>query len=155
MDDDLIAFWRKLNECNVRFVMIGVLAIRFQGYNRATDDIDLWLEDLPENRKNLRKAFKELGYGDYPQVETMQFVTGWTSFYAAGITLDIITGMRGLEEVSFQECYDQALVADIENIKVRFLNINHLILNKKAVNRPKDQVDLIYLEKLKKLKGIE
>ena len=29
MDDDLIAFWRKLNKCNVRFVMIGVLAIRF------------------------------------------------------------------------------------------------------------------------------
>ena len=42
--------------------------------------------------------------------------------------------------------------AEIENIKVPFLHINHLLANKKAVNRPKDQIDVIELEKLKKLR---
>jgi len=54
--------------------MVGGFAIRFHGFDRNTDDLDLWLEDTIENRKNLRKAFWELGYGDFEMLETMQFV---------------------------------------------------------------------------------
>lgn len=43
-----------------------------------------------------------------------------------------------------------ASIAEIDDIKVPFLHINHLIANKKAVNRPKDQMDVIYLDKIKK-----
>ena len=63
--------------------------------------------------------------------------------------------MKGLEQYSFDDCLQQASIADIENVSVPFLHINHLILNKKAVNRPKDQVDVIYLEKIKKLREEE
>jgi hypothetical protein len=37
-------------------------------------------------------------------------------------------------------------------LKVPFLHINQLIANKKAVNRPKDQIDVPELEKIKKLR---
>src|SRR6218665_31888 len=96
LDEELLKFWRKLNEHHVKFIMVGGLATRFHGYNRATDDLDMWIEDTRENRRNLRKAFAALHYGDYPTIETMQFVPGWTSFYAAGIVLDIMTSMKGL-----------------------------------------------------------
>ncbi len=150
-DEELIAFWRRLNENNVRYLMVGGLATRFHGYNRTTDDLDLWLEDTLPNRKNLIAAFKALEYGDFPSIETMQFVPGWTSFYAAGIVLDIMTEMKGLEEVTFDECFALSPVADLNGVSVRFLHINHLIENKKVVNRPKDQIDVIYLEKIKQL----
>jgi hypothetical protein len=153
MDEELLAFWQKLNETGVRYIMVGGLATRFYGYNRTTDDLDMWIEDTLENRKNLRDAFKQLQYGDYPSIETMQFVPGWTSFYAAGIVLDIMTEMKGLEAYSFDECYNNASVAKLEQIEVRFLHINHLIQNKKVVNRPKDQLDVIYLEKIKEIQG--
>jgi hypothetical protein len=39
LDEELIAFWRKLNENNVRYIMVGGLAIRMHGYNRTTDEI--------------------------------------------------------------------------------------------------------------------
>ena len=55
--------------------------------------------------------------------------------------------MKGLEGYSFDECLELATIATIANLKVPFLHINHLIANKKAVNRPKDQLDVIYLEK--------
>jgi hypothetical protein len=29
MDEELLAFWRKLNENNVRYIMVGGLATRF------------------------------------------------------------------------------------------------------------------------------
>ena len=151
LDEELLRFWKTLNENKVRYIMIGGLATRFHGYNRNTDDIDMWLEDDLKNRKSLRKAFIELGYGDFASIETMQFVPGWTSFYAAGIELDIITDIKGLQDFSFDECYKAALSVDLNGVIVPFLHINHLIQNKKAVNRPKDQVDVIYLEKIKKI----
>ena len=45
-----------------------------------------------------------------------------------------------------------ASVADLEGVEVPFLHISHLIENKKIVNRPKDQVDVIELEKIRKLR---
>jgi hypothetical protein len=74
LDDGLLQFWRVLNENNVRHIMTGGFATRFRGFNRATEDVDLWLADTLDNRKRLRKAFKELDYGDFEEFETMQFV---------------------------------------------------------------------------------
>jgi len=151
LDEQLLQFLDILNKNNVHYIMVGSLATRFHGYNRATDDLHLWLEDNLQNRKNLRKAFVELNYGDFSSIETMQFIAGRTSFYAAGIELDIMTEMKGLEEFSFDECYNIALRGDINGVIVPFLHINHLIQNKKTVNRLKDQIDVIYLEKIKKI----
>jgi len=155
MDEDLLDFWRKLNQNNVRFIMVGGLATRFHGYSRITEDLDMWIDDTLENRQNLRKAFDQLEYGDFPSIETMQFVPGWTSFYAAGIVLDIMTTMKGLEDQSFDECYTLAAHTQIEDVIVPFLHINHLIRNKKAFNRSKDQIDVEYLEKIKRLSNPE
>jgi hypothetical protein len=62
-----------------------------------------------------------------------------------------MTKMKGLEEYTFDDCYSIALISDLNGIAVPFFHINHLIQNKKAVNRPKDQLDVIYLEKIKKI----
>jgi len=150
-NEGLLKFWESLNKHHVVFLMVGGFAVRFNGYSRATDDIDLWLKDDPINRQNFRKAYAESGYGDFASLETMQFVPGWTQFYiAGGIVLDIMTSMKGLENKSFDECYQQARVADLEGVKVPFLHINDLLANKKAVGRPRDQLDVIELEKIKK-----
>jgi hypothetical protein len=135
--------------------MVGGIATRFHGYNRSTDDIDIWIEDTLSNRQNFRKAFVELGYGDYASLETMQFVPGWTTFYAAGVELDIMTEMKGIDNESFSDCYEKASISNLEGILVPFLHINHLIANKKAVNRPKDQMDVLYLEKIKQIRENE
>ena len=120
---------------------------------RNTDDLDIWLEDTLQNRKNLRKSFAELSYGDFPSLETMEFVPGWTSFYVGhAIELDIMTKMKGLENYSFDECFETASIAELDGILVPFLHINQLIENKKVVNRPKDQIDVIVLEEIKKLR---
>jgi predicted nucleotidyltransferase len=153
LDDDLLEFWRSLNNNLVRYIMVGGFATRFHGFNRATDDLDIWLEDTQQNRQNLRKSFIELGYGDLSSLETMDFVPGWTSFYVGQtIELDIMTEMKGLENYTFDECLEMASIADLDGILVPFLHINQLIANKKAVNRPKDQIDIIELERIKKIR---
>jgi hypothetical protein len=154
LDDELLRFWRSLNNNHVRYIMVGGFATRFHGYNRNTDDLDIWLEDTLQNRKNLRNSFIELNYGNFPSLETMEFVPGWTSFYVGDmIELDIMTTMKGLDGHSFDECLQVASIADIENITIPFLHINQLIANKKAVNRPKDQIDVLALEQIRLLRG--
>ncbi len=110
----------------------------------------MWIKDSLENRQNLRYAFKELKYGDYESLETMQFVPGWSEFYIGdGIVLDIMTGMKGLEDFAFEDCLKKASIADLGGILVPFLHLNQLLANKKAVSRPKDRLDILELEKIK------
>lgn len=155
-DNELLNFWRFLNRHEVQYVMVGGVATNLHGYERTTNDIDLLLKDTLENRQRLRIAFKDYGIGDFEMMERLQFVPGWTNFHLNnGLRLDVMTEMKGLEEISFDECIEMASIAEIENVSIPFLHINHLIANKKAVDRPKDQVDVIYLEKIKKLREEE
>ena len=150
MDEGLIEFWKILNKNKVVYIMVGGFAVNMNGYIRATKDSNLWLKDTLLNRKNFRIAYAELGYGDFPSFETMDFTPGWTQFYIAnGIILDIMTSMKGLENKSFDECLQQSRVADLNGVHVPFLHINDLLANKKAVGRPKDQLDVLELEKIK------
>ncbi|WP_346319575.1 hypothetical protein [Chitinophaga sp. YIM B06452] len=156
LDEELIRFWRTLNENKVRYIMVGGFATRFHGYNRNTDDLDIWLEDTLGNRKRLRAAFIQLGYGDLESLETMQFVPGFSNITICnGIELDILGNMKGLEQLSFDECLKMASVANLEDVAIPFLHINHLIENKKVVNRPKDRIDVIELEKIRKIRDEE
>ncbi|RPD38309.1 hypothetical protein [Chitinophaga barathri] len=156
LDEELIRFWRTLNEKKVRYIMVGGFATRFHGFNRSTEDLDMWLEDTLENRKRLRAAFVQLGYGDLEPLETIPFIPGFSNItICKGIELDILGNMKGLEQLSFDECLQMASIADIEGVAIPFLHINHLIENKKVVNRPKDQIDVIELEKIRKIRDEE
>lgn len=152
LDEDLLRFWKALSDNNVKYMMVGGFAVNMHGYTRATQDVDIWIKDDTENRSNLGKAMEIFDYGELSW-EDVQFVPGWTNFYIGnGILLDILIDMKGLEGYSFDECLKLAQAAEIENLKVPFLHINHLIANKKAVNRPKDQLDVIELEKIVQLR---
>lgn len=152
-DEEIFKFLKSLHDNNVQYIMVGGYAANLQGYQRYTGDMDIWINDTKENRKKLQKAFNELEMGDYFMMETIQFVPGWTDFRLNnGMRLDIIVKMKGLESFSFDECMSIATIADVDEIKVPVLHLNHLIANKKAVNRSKDQIDVIELEKIKELR---
>ena len=151
-DEEIVRFWKALQDHAVKFILVGGYATNFHGYQRFTGDMDIWIEDSLENRKALRTAFQDYGMGDFEMMERMQFVPGWTNFHLNnGMVLDVMVEMKGLEGFSFDQCRELASKADIDGVAVPVLHINHLLSNKKAVNRPKDQLDVIYLEKIKKL----
>lgn len=135
-------------------IMIGGVATNLHGFHRTTDDIDIWIKDNLENRKNLRNAFKEYGLGDFEALETIQFIPGWTDFYLDNsLRMDIMTSVKGLEDFGFDKCLEYASTATIYELEIPFLHINQLIDSKKAANRPKDQIDIIELENIKKLRN--
>ncbi len=137
-DEELLGFWKSLNQFKVKYIMIGGFAVNLHGFSRLTGDLDIWLKDEINNRKNLVKALEQFGYGEL-SFEDLDFVPGWADFYiGSGLRLDIITSMPGLKNISFDEALANADLAQIFDVKIPFLHINQLIENKKATNRPKD-----------------
>lgn len=152
-DEEILKFWKALQNNHVKYIMVGGYAINLHGFQRYTGDMDIWIEDTSKNRQNLRKAFKDCGMGDYIMLDSIQFVPGWTDFQLMnGLRLDIMVSMKGLEGFTFSECLKLASIADIDEVKVPFLHLNQLIANKKVINRPKDKIDIIELEKIKKIR---
>ena len=151
MLQEILNIWKVFNEKNVRYVTIGGLAVNIYGYTRNTGDIDILIEDTLENRKNFRVALKEIGIGDFSQIETMQFVAGYTDFTISyGLRLDVMTSIKGLEQVSFDVLHQNATIVLLKEIPVYFIDYDNLMIAKKATNRLKDQLDIEELNKLNK-----
>ncbi len=151
-DDEILDLWRLLNKHKTLYLIVGGFASTLHGFNRFTQDIDIWIKDTPLNRKSLRKVINDLNIGDFESIETTQFIPGYTSIKLnSGFELDIMTSLKGFDQIRFDECYNISPTAMIEEIPVKFLHINQLIEAKKSSGRPKDLIDIEELEKIKNL----
>lgn len=149
---EILSFWAALQNCGVKYIMVGGYAANLHAYQRYTDNMDIWIEDTPANRQRLKQAFIECEMDGYFMLETMQFVLGWTEFKLInGLRLNILVKMKGLDEYGFDGCLHTATIADIDGVKIPILHIDHLIANKKVVNRPKDQLDVLELDLIRKI----
>ncbi len=151
MNSQIIEIWKYFALHKVKYLTIGGFAVNIYGYGRNTGDIDIFIEDSIENRENLRVALKKAGIGDFENLNTMQFIPGWTDITLNfNLRLDIMTSVKGLENSPFEELLKKAYITEINDIPVYFLDYDNLIKAKKAANRPKDLLDIEELEKINK-----
>lgn len=148
---DILDIWKSLYDNEVKYLTIGGFAVIIHGYNRTTGDLDILVENSLDNKKKLRKALKDIGFGDFEQIESMEFIPGWTDFIVGpGLRLDVMTSVKGIDEKEFNELYRFSETTVIENIPVRVIDYKNLIRIKQASGRTKDQLDIEELEKIKK-----
>ena len=152
MNSQIIEIWKYFSINRVKYLTIGGFAVNIYGYGRNTGDIDIFIEDSIENRENLRLALKQSGIGDFENMSTIQFIPGWTDISLNfNLRLDIMTSVKGLENITFEQLLEKAYIAEINDIPVYFIDYENLIIAKKAANRPKDILDIEELEKLNRL----
>lgn len=60
-DEEVIQLWKLFQQHRVRYIMIGGFATNFHGYSRFTADLDVWIFDSQDNRKNLVNSLREFG----------------------------------------------------------------------------------------------
>lgn len=63
-----------------------------------------------------------------------------------------MTDIKGINKEDYDLIYSNSPEALIESVSVKFLHLNQLIQTKEASNRPKDQVDLQELRKIREEK---
>ena len=151
MNSQIIEIWKYFSLNKVNYLTIGGFAVNIYGYGRNTGDIDIFIEDSIENRENLRVALKQSGIGDFENMDTIQFVPGWTDITLNfNLRLDIMTSVKGLENTTFEKLLEKAYIIEINDVPVYFIDYESLIIAKKAANRPKDILDIEELEKINK-----
>lgn len=149
MIPEVFEIWKNLEKYNVEYITIGGFAVNMYGYTRNTGDVDIYLNDTEENRLNFNKALKSSGLIEFPNVIEMQFIPGYTDVSLGfGMRLDIMTSVKGLENVSFKELINDATIIEIAGVKVYFIDYKNLIISKKASNRTKDILDIEELKKI-------
>ena len=145
----------------VRYILIGGLAVGYYGYQRYTGDMDLWLEPSRENLNRLYKTLSEdLKYPtelvnhikDNRDIENpmpIRLISDDDTFY-----IDLMTNTFQ-RQFSWQECYEKCQYIDLETIKVPVVHINHLISMKENTKRLDHSMkDLVDAEELKKIRDL-
>jgi hypothetical protein len=147
--DEMHLLLQTFYSCNVQYIIVGGFAVNRHGYKRTTGDIDLYLKDTPENRANLIKALSEMGYGDFEMLMDVPIIAGYCEIMMdQGIYADLMTDIRGLDKKNYDLYYSMAIVDRMDGFEIRYLHYNHLIENKIATGRPKDQLDVEELRKI-------
>ncbi len=144
-------FFQKLNEHRVQYLLIGGFAVNAYGHARNTGDLDLWVNDTPENRQALGKACAAAGVAGGELLVDMQWAPGWTGFHLPnGFKVEIMGYLKSFTKEDFPTCFAKAKKISLEGVEVPLIHLADLLKEKEATARPKDLEDVEQLRKIDK-----
>lgn len=150
LDSQLKELFESINMNKVKYLVVENLAMLFYGHTFSESVIDIWIDYNSTISENLLLSFSRRGHSDLNEIDLLKHDFSVLQLFSPEkFPVTISASIKGLENQTFEECLAKANIADLDGVKVPFLHINDLILNKKAVSRPKDQLDLIELEKIR------
>jgi predicted nucleotidyltransferase len=142
----------RLVEAEIRFILVGGLAVNAWGYLRATRDVDVVPDPSRENLERLDSLLQQLG-GKVDVGGRLLDSTAISTFLKTGDRTLVMTELgqvdvlQGLPQVPrYAELEGQARDVDLEGLVVRVCSLEHLLAMKRASDRPRDHDDLVALE---------
>src|SRR3990172_5043432 len=153
---------QSLSDEHVQYVLVGGLAVQLHGFLRSTFDIDLVLAMNDENLVRFIAVAKR--YGLVPvipvsidtlrnanQIEQWHREKGMLAFalrepHIGGSVVDVLVR----PEVPFDRLMTNAVAGELFARQVWIASIDDLLAMKRIANRPKDQLDVMALEKIKR-----
>lgn len=159
--DSLAAISTALRDADVRYLVVGGLAVAAHGFGRATFDVDLVVQLQPDNVRRAMSALEGLGYRPLVPVSALDFADahtreGWIrdkhmvvlqlhSEKHRETRIDLFV----VEPFDFDREYGQALVGDLfGGLQLRFVSLETLIRMKEEAGREKDKEDVRQLKRL-------
>jgi predicted nucleotidyltransferase len=142
----------RLVEAEVRFVLVGGLAMNAWGHMRATQDVDVVPDPDQENLARLDALLRELD-GKVDVGGRLLDANSITTFLRTGdrtfvrTELGQVDVLQGLPQIPrYGELEKQAKEVDIDGLPIRVCSLEHLLEMKRASARPRDQEDIKALE---------
>lgn len=134
-----------LRDEKVDFIVVGAYALAAHGFPRATGDIDIWVRSDAENARKVIRALGKFG-APLSDVSEDDFAIP-ERVLQIGVEpsrIDLLTSIDGVE---FDEAWEEKISITIDKLDIHVLSKGHLIRNKLAAGRDKDQGDIVWLEK--------
>jgi len=140
----------------VRFVLIGALAARLQGFPRLTADADITPAHDRENLSRLALALRELDARVFTEgvpaglrfdcsAETLSRAETWNLITVAG-RLDLAFVPSGT--AGYEDLIHGALRFEVYGIELLAASLEDIIRSKEAADRPQDRQDVLAMRQI-------
>lgn len=140
LPDDFKELLKLFNKHRVEYLLIGGYAVAHYGYVRATQDMDLWINNVSSNAVKTVQALIEFGFK--PTTLTEDLFLQPHRVIRMGVPplrIEILTTISG---VQFDACYERRKKVVIDGVSIPIIDIEDLKANKKAAGRHSDLNDL-------------
>lgn len=135
-----------LARSGIDFAVVGGVAVSLNGFVRATDDLDILVNDAPENIQRLLNTLVRWGEGWARELKVEEFIPQEGSIRVMeDFDLDLFTRMRGK---SLDDFRPRLRYLDSAGTRIAYLAAEDIIFLKQTSWREKDQIDVNALKKL-------
>ncbi len=154
MPTDFLSVLSEFQERNIRYVLVGGLAVLLHGIDRLTADIDLVVDLAPAQASKAVEALLALGFKANAPVDARQFADAavrkrWQTESGMLVlsfwdpqnrrpTVDLFAECP----MDFEELFKESLLLSLASTTVRVASLAHLIAIKRAAGRPQDLDDV-------------
>ncbi|MDD5773735.1 MAG: nucleotidyl transferase AbiEii/AbiGii toxin family protein [bacterium] len=154
------AIFRKFNELDIEYIVVGGLAVNFQGVPRLTYDIDLLIYFSQKNVKKLVNQLLEWGYKPKVPVDPFDFADEtirkkWITeknmkafnFYnekSPIAEIDIIID----SPVNYSQAKKDIVKVKLYDLEIPVISIPDLIKMKEFAGRKQDLMDIEHLKRI-------
>jgi len=137
----------ELNKHQVAYIVVGGMAVAFNGYLRTTEDVDILVDAAPENIVRLLRALANFGEGSARELCVEDFTKEEGAIRVVeDFPVDIFTVMQGID---YAEAAKTQKFHPHPSGGIPYLSIEMLQRLKGGSLREKDQLDVRALEEMK------
>jgi len=152
--------FRLLNEREIRYVVVGGIAVILHGSPRLTADLDIIIDLEPSAARAALEVLQGAGFVAEIPVDILQFADGnvrrsWiVDKHLKALSLHdgemppTVIDLLAESPIAFEDLYERAKVVSLDDISLRVAAIPDLIALKRLSGRPEDLRDIAELEKI-------
>lgn len=138
--------YKALNQNEVKYLVIGGVAVLAHGIPRFTLDLDILIEPTLDNCKKALKSLQEAGFERAGKVAPEIILETRMMYPILGhINVDLHVGATLSD---FNDMWKRRAIKQLKNVKVNVISIADLIETKKHLDRPKDIEDVRVLKEI-------
>ena len=146
--------FQSLNKHDVRYLVVGGVAVNLHGIPRMTYDLDLMIALVPDNVRKAWTSLSELGFVPRVPIKLDQFIDPQKrQEFREKKNMVVLSFFRGESEfrvidifvdnpLNFDSCYERRESRNIASIKVDVINAQDLIALKSINPRKRDLEDI-------------
>ena len=147
-NEDFQDFLKAFNKYEVKYLLVGGYSVILHGYPRTTGDMDLWAEKTSENYERIVSEFADFGMPIFDMTIDNFLNNPLIDVFTFGrppVAIEILTNVKGL---IFGDSFEKYIDYQIDNeLSIKLIHYDDLILAKKAAGRPRDLNDIENLKK--------
>jgi hypothetical protein len=156
--------FREFEVKNVRYLVVGGMAVNLYGYVRLTVDLDIMADLTDKNLSKIVGVMENYGYSPRVPINPHEFISqerrdDWIKKKGAVVFtfIDPKEPFRQIDiflnnPIDFDNAYSRREVMQIGGIKINIASIDDLIRLKSLTGRPRDREDIHQLERIRELK---